>query len=298
VKIGRRALLAGGGTLIGATALEAASLRGTFDHRSAEATASEAWTAALGALGDASVVHVGHSTHLVCMAGVRMLTDPWFYDPAFGALSHAAGPAVMPEAIGELDAILVSHDHPDHADLRAMDRLDKRATVLVATSDLAARLRDRGFSNVHALVPNDAVTIGAVTITATEAVHDVTEIGFAIEHAGQCVYFAGDTRLFDGIAAIGERFHPRLAILPVDGTRIAGATLAVMTPDDAVIAATQLGARAVMSSHADAYFSDRLAGTFLATTVDGANARFAAAMARALPRVPCVTPRPGEMIAL
>jgi L-ascorbate metabolism protein UlaG (beta-lactamase superfamily) len=297
MKIGRRALLAGGGTLLGAATLEAASLRGTFDHRSAEATATEAWSASLAALGDASVLHVGHSTHLVCMAGVRMLTDPWFYDPAFGALSHAVGPAVMPDAIGELDAILVSHDHPDHADLRAMDRLDKRATVLVATRDLEARLRGRGFSNVHVLVPNDAVTIGAVTITATEAVHDVTEIGFAIEHT-QCMYFAGDTRLFDGMAAIGERFHPRLAILPVDGTRIAGAALAVMTPNDAVVAATRLGARAVMSSHADAYFSDRLAGTFLATTVDGANARFAAAMARALPHVPCVTPRPGEMIAL
>ena len=67
---------------------------------------------------------------------------------------------------------------------------------------------------------------------------------------------------------------------------------------NAVVAATRLRARAVMSSHADAGFSDRLAGAVLASTTPHANERFRAAMAASLPHVPCVTPIPGEVIVI
>jgi L-ascorbate metabolism protein UlaG (beta-lactamase superfamily) len=285
----------GVGGALGTAALEAASLAGTFDH---------AWLPKTGALPDldgelakGAVIHVGHSTHLVAIAGLRILTDPWFYDPAFGALSHGTGPAAAPDRIGDLDAILISHDHPDHADLRALDRLDKRATVLVATGDLAARVRALGF-DVHTMAAGESIVLRDVAITATEAVHDVREIGFVLQGAGRCVYFAGDTALFDGLADIGERFRPDLAILPIDGTRAFGAARWVMTPEEASSAAKALGARAVMSSHADAVFSDRLAGRWLASTVTDAALRFAESMQRTLPHVPFVTPKSGQLIAI
>jgi L-ascorbate metabolism protein UlaG (beta-lactamase superfamily) len=292
----RRSLLVGLGAAIGTAALEAASLAGTFDHAWLEATG--ALPELDGELAKGAVIHVGHSTHLVAIAGLRMLTDPWFYDPAFGALSHGTGPAAPPDRIGDLDAILISHDHPDHADLRALDRLDKRATVLVATGDLAARVRRLGYGNVQAMAAGESIVLRDVAITATEAVHDVREIGFALQGAGRCVYFAGDTALFDGMAAIGERFCPDLAILPIDGTRVLGASRWVMTPEEASSAAKVLGARAAMSSHADAVFSDRLAGSLLASTVEDAALRFAESMHRSLPHVPFVSPIAGQLIAI
>ena len=295
----RNALL--GTAAIAVAGLEYASLTGRLDHRLLQApSGARRFEASLATLdrdttaSDGAFVHVGHSTHLLSVGGVRMLTDPWFFDPAFGALTHVQGPAVAPEAIGRLDAILVSHDHADHADGHALDRLDKRAHVFVSTNDLAARVRQLGFSTVDVLGEWQAASIGAARVTAVPGQHDIYEIGFVVEAAGRVFYFAGDTRLFDGIHAIAERFRPSLAILPVDGTRIAGAGLHVMTPTDAVEAARILRATAAVPSHADAYLSDPLARYVLASTIEGAGPKFVDALSKALPHVHGRLPVPGE----
>ena len=229
---------------------------------------------------------------------MTMLTDPWFYDPAFGALSHALAPAVGPDDVGRLDAILITHDHADHADLRAIDRMDKRATVFASTSDLAARVRSRGFGTVVVLAPWEEATLGAVTVSAVPGVHDIYEIGYVARTRDKSVYFAGDTRLHEDLPAIAERYRPEVAILPVDGTRLTGGNLHVMTPDDAVTAARTLGSRLVMPSHDEAYFSDYLVKHALASMVDRARFRFAGAVARDLPDVRCVVPAPGELVTI
>jgi L-ascorbate metabolism protein UlaG (beta-lactamase superfamily) len=170
--------------------------------------------------------------------------------------------------------------------------------ALVATSGLAAKCKARGYRDVRVLAPWEATTVGAATITAVPGLHDIYEIGFVVQGAGRTVYFAGDSRLFPGIAEIAERFRPKAAILSVDGTRLRGADLHVMRPEDAVEAAKTLGANLVFPSHAEAYFSDPLAGHVIATTVPDANARFAALVRERLPGVTAAVPAPGEVIAI
>ncbi|MBX3205444.1 MAG: MBL fold metallo-hydrolase [Labilithrix sp.] len=306
-RLSRRGFVVGAAAGVVAGGLEWTSLRGRFDHRRepagdgvAHAGAKERFAASLRATeaGASGVVHVGHSTHLLALGGMRLLTDPWFYDPAFGALSHDVAPAVPPSELGPLDAILVTHDHADHADLRAMDEMDKRATVIVATSDLAARARARGFADVSVLAPWEERALGAVSVTAVPGLHDIYEIGFVVRAGDKSVYFAGDTRLHPDLAAIAERFRPDASILPVDGTRLTGAPLHVMTPEDAGVAARTLGSRLVIPSHAEAYFSDPVAGHLLASTVPRARQRFAEVMQKELPGVACRVPEPGELVAL
>jgi L-ascorbate metabolism protein UlaG (beta-lactamase superfamily) len=296
----RRRLLSGAALALGAGALEYASLAGKFDHlRSPGASGKGRYLASLAQLAqDPAIIHVGHSTHLVSLGGARLLTDPWFFDPGFGALEHDPAPAVLPDDIGELAAVLISHDHADHADLRAIDRLDKRAAAVVATSDLASRVRALGFAEVHVLAPWDKIVVRGVTVHAVPAQHDIYEVGYVLEHADAKVYFAGDTRLFDAIAEIRERHLPDVAILPVDGTRLTGGAVHVMDPDTAVAAARILGVRLALPSHAEARFCDPLARYALASTVEGAPAKFAAAMARGLPGVRCEVPAPGATVRL
>jgi L-ascorbate metabolism protein UlaG (beta-lactamase superfamily) len=308
-RISRRALLKGGAALLGTGAfLEWQSLRGKFDHRSSPIPApsgSERYRASIGALERAltgissnAIVHVGHSTHLLCVDGLRLLTDPWFYDPAFGALAHEHPPAVVPQDIGRLDAILVTHDHADHADQRAMDQMDKRAAVIVSTNELASRIRRLGYRQVTVLAPWEEQKLGTVSITAVPALHDIYEIGFVVRGAHTTMYFAGDTRLHPDLPAIAERFAPDVAILPVDGTRLIGGALHVMTPDDAVTAARTLKSRLVVPSHAEAIFSDPLVSNVLASTVDRARFVFGETMGRALPGVRCVVPGAGELVTI
>lgn len=305
-RIGRRGLLAGAAVAFGGAAfVEYESFRGRFDHRkSAGASGTARYAASLEALDRAgpegiargSVVHVGHSTHLLCVGGLRLLTDPWFYDPAFGALTHEVPPAVRPIDVGRLDVILVTHDHADHADARAMDQMDKRAIVLVATGDLAARVRGLGYREVTVLAPWEERRIGDVTVTAVPGLHDIYEIGFVVKGGGISMYFAGDSRLHPDLAAIAERFSPDVAILSCDGTRITGDELHVMTPEDAVVAARTLKSKVVLPSHAEAIFSDPIAAHVLASAVPRARFTFAEAMGRALPGVRCVVPEAGELV--
>ncbi len=307
-RLPRRSILAGA---LGLSALEVLSLGGRLDNWRAVAGAARAlYTESLAVVGARDgIVHVGHSTHLICVAGMRMLTDPWFYDPAFGALDHAHGPAVAPAQLERLDAILVSHEHPDHADFRAMDQMDKRAVVVVATEGLAAHARRSGFREAHVLRAWESLMVGPVRVHAVPALHDVYEVGFVVEGpaappgavAGSSpprVYFAGDTRLHPELEAIAERFRPTFAILPVDGTRIRTESLAVMTPEDAVTAARRLRVRAVMPSHAEAVFVDPLAEYVLAANIPEAARKFAELASRDLPGVTCFSPEVGGLTLL
>jgi L-ascorbate metabolism protein UlaG (beta-lactamase superfamily) len=308
-RIGRRGLITGAAALAALGAfLEYESLRGRFDHRSsAGASGTSRYEIAIAEIemletmasarpARASLVHVGHSTHLLSMGNRRLLTDPWFFDPAFGALRHEVSPAVRPNELGRLDIILVTHDHADHADARAMDQMDKRATVIVSTNELAARIRGLGFREVSVLAPWEERRFGDLTIAAVPGQHDIYEIGFVVRGSDVSVYFAGDTRLHPDLPAIAERFAPDVAILPVDGTRLTGGELHVMTPDDAVSATRTLKSRLVIPSHAEAVFSDPVVAHFLASTIAGAPGLFAEAMRRALPQIRCVVPEPGQRV--
>lgn len=289
--------------LLGALALggcETLSLTGKLDHwRRAVPSAKEAYAASLlRTAREDGIVHVAHSTHLLSLQGKRFLTDPWFHDPAFGSLGHFVEPAVTPPNIGPLRGILISHDHPDHADFRAIDELDKAACVLVATADLAARAKSAGFNDVHVLAPWESFSLGDVTVHAVPAQHDIYEIGFVLKSATQSVYFAGDTLLHPDMEAIRERLAPTFGILPVDGTRVRGASRAVMTPEDAVLASRLLKVKGVMPTHAEAMFVDPLVEYALVTTVPRAAETFQDLVAQGLQGVTCFSPDAGEFVPL
>ncbi len=297
----RRKLLFGAlGLSVGASVGEGISLAGAFDHwRSPPPSGDARYERSLAVTSSRDgVVHIGHSTHLLCLDRRRFLTDPWFYDPAFGSLSHGMGPAVRPENVGAIDAVLITHEHPDHADFRAIDRLDKRALVVAATKHLARLARQCGFSAVLVLRPWEHVQVGTVEVHAVPALHDSYEIGFVLVGAEQRIYFAGDSRLHPDLPGIAERFQPDWAILPVDGTRIRWEEPAVMTPADAIIAAKQLGVRGVIPSHAEAVFSDSLAEHLLTENIASSAEKFAALAARQLPKVVCHVPLPGDAVLL
>ena len=300
-RFGRRAAIVGG-ALLAAGGLEYASLRGAFDHRRRVApTALQRLKESLvRAASEPSVVHVGHSTHVIALGGRRFVTDPWFFDPAFGALAHERGPACDLETLEPIDAILVSHDHPDHVDLAALDRVDAKRTtrVVVDSADLAARVRARGYAEVHVMAPWETMTIGGVAVHAVPALHDIHEIGFAVVAGEHRVYFAGDTAIHPDLSAIAERFSPTYAILPVDGTRFRGGPAVVMDPTDAASTARHLGVRGAMPSHAEARFTDPLAERVIVKYTADARDLFAREMARLAPGARCDVPVPGDRVVL
>lgn len=195
------------------------------------------------------VTYVGHATVLAELGGVRLLTDPLLRSRVGPLRRHGAAPA--PGVASDLDAVLISHLHRDHADLPSLRRIDRRTPVLAPPS-AGEFLVGQGFSDVRELAPGESSEIGPVTVTAVEARHpaghrkpEALAVGFLLEGRGRRVYFAGDTDLFEGMEGLGPL---DLALLPVWGW---GPTLGPghLDPERAARAAALLSPRAVVPIH-------------------------------------------------
>jgi len=153
---------------------------------------------------------------LVELGGVRLLTDPVLRP----GVAHLRRAVPAPDAPARLDAALVSHLHRDHLDVPSLRRLGE-LPLLVGPAGAGRSLRQVG-PPVRELASGEELTLGALTIHATRAVHDgrrspvsprVEALGFLIEGRLR-VYFAGDTELFDGMAELAPL---DVALLPVAG---------------------------------------------------------------------------------
>lgn len=157
---------------------------------------------------------------LIELDGLRILTDPLLRSRV-GHLRRQ-GPEPSAEVTDRLDALLISHLHHDHADRRSLRRIGPETPVLAPPG--AGRFLERcGLSTVTELAPGQSVEIRGVEITAVEAMHGHGRspisrrsgaIGFHLSGARR-IYFAGDTDLFEGMAALADKLD--LALLPVWG---------------------------------------------------------------------------------
>jgi L-ascorbate metabolism protein UlaG (beta-lactamase superfamily) len=294
-----------GGAVVGGVLLEWASLGGAFDNTRRQVFAnvdvfhkSMAALDADAALQAGSILHIGHSMHLITVAGVRVLTDPWLYDPALGSLRHEKGIPPSPWELGVADVICVTHEHPDHADPGALARLPRATRCLVGSERTLEIAKAAGLANVTLMQSWQSVRVRELEITAVPAPHDVAELGFVFRGADKSVYYAGDASEGPALAEIRTRLAPKTAILPVDGMHRKGAPRMTMGPEQAVEAARTLGVAQVMPSHAETRIADPVARAFLwEKTDDAANVFFALTKER-LPGVTCFMPAPGEIVAL
>ena len=169
---------------------------------------------------DERLTWVGHATVLLEIGGARLLTDPLLRTRLGHLRRHGAPPA--PEVTQDIDAVLVSHVHLDHLDVRSLRSVARTARV-IAPGGAGRLLRRIGFTEVDEVVPGDRVAVGDATVTALPAVHNarrrplgppVATLGYDIAGV-QRVYFAGDTELFDDMQSFAGRFD--VALLPVWG---------------------------------------------------------------------------------
>jgi L-ascorbate metabolism protein UlaG (beta-lactamase superfamily) len=304
VSIRRRSLI-GAASVVGAAALvESISLAGVFDHRvTARVAESSLWRSTfmrferLG-VNVNGVGYVGHSTNVIVVNGIRVLTDPWFYDPARGSLVHRVGPAALPEDIGPLDAICISNNRGDSFDRRALDQMDKSAHVLVPTEPMARSVRRLGYSKVQVLEPWEELRLDKAVITGVPSLLDTEAMGIVVggDPPAHPIYFSGPTALGDVMREVAERLAPKLAILPVDGSRTWPKRRWVMDPDEAIEATRRLKTRKVMPCNDDAAYSDYLVAYFLGRKVHKAREVFARKAAQQLKDVICYLPRSGDFV--
>jgi L-ascorbate metabolism protein UlaG (beta-lactamase superfamily) len=167
-----------------------------------------------------ALTYVGHATVLVELSGRRVLTDP-LLGPGILHVRRRV-PAPPAEALLPLSAILISHAHHDHLDSESLRRLAGECPV-IAPRGCARLVRASGASEVIEVDEGERVGLGEVTIEAVHAAHDgrrlpigppIPALGYLLE-GPLCVYFAGDTDLFPGMAALAGRVD--VAVVPIWG---------------------------------------------------------------------------------
>ena len=216
-----------------------------------------------------SITHIGGPTVLIETAGWRLLTDPTFdppgrkYNFGWGTSSRKlSGPALPAEALGEIDAVLLTHDqHQDNLD-DAGRALLPTAGVVVTTVAGAERLGNgaRGLAD-WAGTRLEAPGRPAIDLTATPCRHgpplsrplagDV--IGFALSWEGQqggVLWISGDTVLYDGVREVA-RLRVDTALLHLGGVQfpVTGPLRYTLTGKDAVELCRLLQPRTIIPIH-------------------------------------------------
>jgi L-ascorbate metabolism protein UlaG (beta-lactamase superfamily) len=239
-----------------------------------------------------TVLYVGHSTVLVELDGVRLLTDPLLRRQVT-FLRRAS--TVDVELLRNLDAVLISHAHHDHLDLPSLKLLGASVPVVVPRG-LGRLLQDR--TSVTEVVEDEEIAFGPVTVRAAHAAHDggrppgrieAAPLGFVISGSRR-IYFAGDTDLFPGMAGLVPDLD--LALIPIWGW---GATLGGgghLDPRRAAEALRLLQPRVAVPIHWGTYRPlHRGAG---AAFLDDPAEAFVREAAAAAPEVEVRVLRPGE----
>jgi L-ascorbate metabolism protein UlaG (beta-lactamase superfamily) len=215
--------------------------------------------------------HVGGPTTLIEMAGHKFLTDPTFdppgsYETPDYTLTKTTGPAVDVAAIGEVDAVLLSHhQHADNLD-RAGQQLLAEVPRVFSTVAAAAALG----SAVTPLEPWQHEELTGrdgrrLRVTAVPAEHgppglgEVTGpvVGFVLSgHDLPTVYVSGDNASLDAVRQVAERF-PDIDLAVLHGGRARAARLGpvdlTLAADDMVAASEILDARWVVPVHTEGW---------------------------------------------
>lgn len=202
---------------------------------------------------------LGHSTVVIEVVGVRLVTDPLLRRRIGFLVRTDAAPAR--EHWADPDAILLSHLHHDHADPASLRRLGETPVVTGPRNQrwvervrmTAADIAEDAWWTVPRSSPGPPVGVRLVP-----AVHRSRRMphrpndahGFLIRSPDAAVYFAGDTALYDQMSSLPDLAGRPIdaALLPIGGW---GPVLSDghLGPETAAEAAALIGARAVLPIH-------------------------------------------------
>jgi len=181
--------------------------------------------------GEVELRWLGQSSFLLRFHGATVLVDP-FLSPHPDRL---VPPPFAPDEATGLDLVAITHDHLDH--------LDRESLPGIAAASPAARFviplplvdaLEVPADRVLGLRPGESAEIGALRVHAVAALHgDLPTdaysfdgaagdgacrfLGYVFDADGICVYHAGDTIAYPGLAEEVRRLAPDVALLPING---------------------------------------------------------------------------------
>lgn len=215
---------------------------------------------------DATVTWVGHSTLLIQLDGVTMLTDPQWSERAspvtFAGPKRLMPPGVPFEQLPAVDLVLISHDHYDHLDVDTVQRLARtHHPLFLVPLGLKAWFADIGITEVEEMDWWESRQVRGLTLTCLPAQHFSGRSlwdgnkrlwsTWAVAGDTKRFFFAGDTGYYSVFKEIGTRLGPfDLAAVPI-GAYVPASMMKMthITPEQALQIFSDIQAQRFVAMH-------------------------------------------------
>ena len=208
---------------------------------------------------------LGHSTVLIEIDGLRVLTDPVWGPRA--SPTRLAGPKrfqpvpVALRSLPPLDLVIVSHDHYDHLDYPTIRELAALSVPFVTSLGVGAHLEAWGVApaRITELDWWESHTVRGLTVTAAPSQHfsgrtlrtrnSTLWSSFVLRSERHAVFFSGDSGLTTEYQEIAQRLGPfDLVMLEVGGLHPSWGDMH-LGPENALKAHALLGSGAFLPVH-------------------------------------------------
>lgn len=199
---------------------------------------------------------IRNATIVVEYAGKKFLIDPMLTEkgtlPAFGpelGLPEAPRqdqknplvdlPISIENIIQDIDAVIVTHLHPDHWDMAAVEALPKDIKLYSQNEEDATAIRDAGFQDVEVLQEN--TVFEDIQLIKTKGEHGRGEIlkaaghvcGVVFKHSSEkTLYAAGDTVWYDAVQEVINTHNPEIIVVNAGDNQFNIGGSLVMGKDD------------------------------------------------------------------
>lgn len=197
---------------------------------------------------------IGHSTVLIQLDGLNIITDPIFSERILRFAKRYMEPGIPFEKLPKIDAIVISHEHYDHFDKPTLEKFDKNIPIIIS-KDLKNKAANLGFQDIREIGWWESTKMNGIKITALPVKHHLSHPSSYIIEGTKTVYFAGDTGLNGYFEEIGQKFNIDVALLPIGAYKAHLAPPGFdlrrvhMNPEDAIIAQDRLKAKVIVPIH-------------------------------------------------
>ncbi|AGL02320.1 putative Zn-dependent hydrolase of beta-lactamase fold protein [Desulfoscipio gibsoniae DSM 7213] len=219
---------------------------------------------------------IRNATVTITYAGKKFLIDPWLQEkgafPPVPAESQERNPTVaLPMSIDEIiknvDAVIVTHIHPDHFDEVAAKVIPKDTKMFAQNKEEAEAFKGFGFKDVE-ILKESGTLFGDIKLTKTNGIHAgdeeivryFTQFNVTCNASGvvfsnrneKTVYIAGDTIWCDAVKEAIDTHKPDIIILNAGGAQFVTGGHLIMNANDVYEVYKAAPQAKIIASHMEA----------------------------------------------